>query len=211
MTPHLRYLRYVLLHKLAVFQAGWAMRRTVSAHPVRWFWRLLVHDWSKLSRAEWSPYVAMFYGPPPTCECDTGGGHGLDCPIPEAKRTRKAAFDRAWLHHIHANPHHWQYHILHEDSGKVLVLIPEASYVDEMVADWLGAGPKARLMPMQERVAMTIVWYAENVARMQMREIVKRRVEEWLMQLAVEYGVRDAAQEIASLVRARQSIVIPGR
>lgn len=208
MTPHLRYLRYVLLHKLAVFQAGWAMRRTASAHPVRWFWRLLVHDSSKFSRAEWGAYVAKFYGKP----FDTSNS---DETVRSAETRNKAevqaAFNAAWLHHIHCNPHHWQYHILHEDSGKVLVLIPDASYVDEMVADWLGAGPKARLMPMGERVAMTIVWYAENVARMQMREIVKRRVEEWLMQLSVEYGVRDAAQEIASLVRARQSIVIPGR
>lgn len=194
MRAHLRYLRYVILHKLAVFHAGWCMRRSVSQSLIPWVWRLLIHDWSKLTIAEWTPYVDMFYGPK----------------VGDIK-AKKNAFDLAWLHHIHANPHHWQHWILHEDSGRTLVLIPDAKYVDEMLADWMGAGPKAKLMPMSERVAQTIVWYAKNGLNMQLREIVRVRVEEWLMSLAVEYGIKDAADEIESAKRARASITIPGR
>lgn len=194
MKAHLRYLRYVVLHKLAVFHAGWCMRHGVSQSIIPWLWRLLVHDWSKFTRAEWTPYVDMFYG-------EKVGN----------VKAKKNAFDRAWLHHLHHNPHHWQHWILHEDSGKTFVLIPEAKYVDEMLADWMGAGPKAAILPMAQRVSMTILWYAAAGSRMQLRDVVRARVEEWLMSLAVEYGIKDAAAEIESAKRARESITIPGR
>jgi hypothetical protein len=92
MRAHLRYLRYVILHKLRVYQAG--RRLGVSV------WQLLVHDLSKFSRVEWGPYVASFYGPWKYSERP-----------PEVV----AAFDAAWLHHQHANPHHWQHWLLRED------------------------------------------------------------------------------------------------
>jgi hypothetical protein len=54
MTSHLKYLHYVLRHKWYVLRAGLA-----TGAPL---WRLVIHDWSKFSPAEWSPYVRMFYG-----------------------------------------------------------------------------------------------------------------------------------------------------
>lgn len=51
---HLRYLRYVLAHKWFVFIAG---LRTGAP-----LWRLVIHDWSKLTPREWGAYVASFYG-----------------------------------------------------------------------------------------------------------------------------------------------------
>lgn len=115
MTPHLRYLSYVLRHKWFVFRAGLKTRAPL--------WRLLIHDWSKFSRAEWGPYVAYFYGDPERARFD----------VP-------AAFDRAWLHHQHRNPHHWQHYLLQEDDGDLKVLPIPAALVREMVADWMGAG-----------------------------------------------------------------------
>lgn len=54
-------------------------------------------------------------------------------------------FSKAWLHHIHNNPHHWQYWIFpdgyHPDGTSVehgVVYMPE-HYALEMVADWMGA------------------------------------------------------------------------
>lgn len=49
MRPHLRYALYVARHKWFVLLAG---RRTGAP-----LWRLLVHDWSKLTPAEWGAYV----------------------------------------------------------------------------------------------------------------------------------------------------------
>lgn len=111
---HRKYARYIVRHKWFVFRAG---LRTGAP-----LWRLLIHDWSKLTPAEWAPYVRSFYGPQPR--------------TPEVKED----FDKAWLHHQHRNPHHWQHWQLREDSGALKTLeIPE-KFVREMVADWMGAG-----------------------------------------------------------------------
>ena len=217
MTPDLKYLRYVLLHKFYVFRAGLALRKVCQVpEPLwRWVWRLLVHDLSKFSLAEWTPYVDQFYGEIP--EPSYGDARMLPGAVgPEEvaqlKRDRQAKFNAAWLHHIHANPHHWQHHILHEDSGKVIVLIPHAALVHEMVADWLAAGPKAlRAHTMGEAVAETIAWYARVYKAQQMREIVRQTAESLLLQLAEHYGVAAMAQDIRSAQATRAAITIPGR
>lgn len=177
--PHLRYLRYVLLHKLYVFRAG----ILVNGYSLPWLWRLLVHDLSKFSRAEWSPYVDRFYGPQVT---DGNTVH---------RREVERRFNAAWLHHIHHNPHHWQHWILHEDSGKTLVLVPPNAEANEMIADWLGAGTKVLRWPsMAECIAETIAWYAKGAgANMQLRGPVRKHVEMVLFALAEKYGIAKAA------------------
>lgn len=88
-------------------------------------WRLIIHDWSKLTPQEWPAYANMFYGknskanPPPHLQKD---------------------FDAAWLHHQRVNKHHWQYWILVQDTGAVKTVEMPEKYVLEMVADWAGAG-----------------------------------------------------------------------
>lgn len=216
-TPHLRYLKYVLLHKFYVFRAGHVIRTTIGVpEPAwRWYWRLLVHDLSKFGPAEWSPYVEMFYGVEPHVAFEGGvllpGAMSAE-QAAEAKRARQANFNAAWLHHIHVNPHHWQHHILHEDSGKVFVLVPPAPLAYEMVADWLAAGPKAlRAHTMGEAVAETIVWYAKVYKAQQMREIVRNTAENILMALSIRYGLKQQADEVSSMKATRAAITIPGR
>ena len=81
-----------------------------------------IHDQSKYDKEEYDAYDAYFYG-------------DIQRP-PEVQ----SAFDRAWLHHIHLNPHHWQHWVLLEDDpnlgsfGKVLDMPLE--YIYEMIADW---------------------------------------------------------------------------
>jgi hypothetical protein len=154
-SAHLRYLSYVVRHKWFVFLAG---LRTGAP-----LWRLVVHDWSKFLPAEWAPYVAYFYGPkePPAHVLYSPNGR----PNVEANRAdwlaeRQAAFDRAWLHHQHANPHHWQHWILREDSGAQRLLPMPDSLVREMVADWMGAG---RAITGRWEAAE---WYRANAHRM---------------------------------------------
>jgi len=117
MRAHLRYLSYVVRHKWFVFLAG-----LKTSAPL---WRLVIHDWSKFTPAEWRPYVLSFYGP---------WKYGDRPPVVVA------AFDRAWLHHQHRNPHHWQHWILREDSGATKLLPMPEHFAREMVADWMGAG-----------------------------------------------------------------------
>lgn len=112
-NKHLKYLNYVLRHKWFVFYAG-----LKTGAPL---WRLIIHDYSKFSRAEWSGYVESFYSGRP-------------------REETKDEFQRAWLHHLHNNPHHWLHWVLmHEDGTRTAFEMPH-NLVLEMVADWLGAG-----------------------------------------------------------------------
>jgi hypothetical protein len=86
--------------------------------------QILLHDESKWTPHEFPHYARNFHG-------DKGDPEG---------------FVRAWLHHIHTNPHHWQHWIfpdkyqmegggIHENGA---VEMPE-NFIREMVADWMGS------------------------------------------------------------------------
>lgn len=74
------------------------------------------HDTSKYSREEYEPYDNYFYG----------------------NKSAKVVsdFNYAWLHHIHNNPHHWQYWVLQHDDEPEEVLEMPYRYVIEMICDW---------------------------------------------------------------------------
>lgn len=78
-----------------------------------------IHDTTKWHHPEYEPYDAYFYG-----------------------KKDEDAFNRAWLHHIHENPHHWQHWLLMNDDGKyrdpdkVIPIEMPRVYALEMVADW---------------------------------------------------------------------------
>jgi uncharacterized protein DUF5662 len=123
---HLKYLRYLVRHKWFVFVAGLRLKVPL--------WRLIIHDWSKFLPCEWIPYANFFYGPKPDAKEPDDWKYWA--PIDDLR----ARFDRAWLHHQHFNPHHWQHWVLRNDDGSTVYLhIPE-NFVREMVADWCGAG-----------------------------------------------------------------------
>ena len=79
------------------------------------------HDESKYSTEEYDAYDKYFYG---------------------GNRSYKVVqdFNYAWLHHIHQNPHHWQYWVLLEDdpeSGLPYKALEIPMHVIfEMIADW---------------------------------------------------------------------------
>ena len=148
MKPHLRYASYVARHKWFVFVAGLKTRAPL--------WRLLIHDWSKLGPAEWTPYVRSFYG-------KQGRTPGV-----------RAAFDAAWLHHQHCNPHHWQHWLLREDDGPTTALEMPEGLVREMVADWMGAG---RAITGQWEVWK---WYRSNREKIVLHPDSRALVEEMI-------------------------------
>lgn len=77
------------------------------------------HDDSKYSMEEYDAYDAYFYGKDKTSKV-------------------KEDFNRAWLHHIHNNPHHWQYYCLINDEAEegMVVLDMPIRYIVEMICDW---------------------------------------------------------------------------
>jgi len=153
MRPHLRYLSYVLRHKWHVFVACWAL-----GVPL---WQAITHDWQKFTPTEWFPYVAYFCGPKPI-QRDKSGYYDAS--------SVGGAFDRAWLHHQHYGPHHWQHWILRQDDGAIKALEMPVRYAREMVADWIGAG-RALGKPDCEG------WYDANAEKMVLHDSTRALVE----------------------------------
>lgn len=74
------------------------------------------HDESKWSEEEFLPYAEYFYGD---------------------KESAKADFESAWLHHVHNNPHHWEYWLLFNPSTYSFNRYPmPLKYILEMILDW---------------------------------------------------------------------------
>ncbi|WP_155300581.1 DUF5662 family protein [Deinococcus kurensis] len=113
-----RYAALTARHKRYVYAAG--RKLGVSR------WQLLVHDLSKFTPAELPHYARQFFMKPTVANRD--------------------AFAAAWLHHQNTNPHHWEYwvprtgHTLSLGSSQSAAMPMPRRYVNEMVADWLGAG-----------------------------------------------------------------------
>lgn len=116
---YLRYLRSLLLHKWFVFLGG----LMVGGIPI---WRLIVHDWTKFTPAEFGRYARNF--------------HGDYSKSPNDRDQVKLEFAYAWLNHENRNPHHWGYWIPRSGKHEGRPLPMPQTYVREMVADWLGAG-----------------------------------------------------------------------
>jgi hypothetical protein len=82
--------------------------------------------------------------------------------------------------------------------------------IDEMVADWCGAGQKILAMPhLAQCIAETIAWYTKNYAVIQLRPQARTRVEEDLAMLAHHFGLVDAAREALAGQARRVSLTIP--
>lgn len=116
MKKHLKYLRYVVLHKWFVFKGCVELGIPFAG---------IMHDLSKLLPSEWIPYAEFFYG-----------NHGKKRPQPVYD-----AFMAAWMFHQRRNAHHWQYWVLRRDDGVVQPLEMPDRYRREMLADWRGVGP----------------------------------------------------------------------
>lgn len=127
-------------------------------------YQLAVHDASKWGGEEFYAYAKHFKG---------GGAPKL--------------FAQAWLHHIHNNPHHWQYWIFPDgystDGSNVengVVYMP-INYAAEMIADWMGAS-----------MAYTGSWDMTNWLCNNMRKIiVHSKTAEFLREQLDHLGYAD--------------------
>lgn len=153
---HLRYASYVIRHKWFVFVECCKLGIPLAG---------IVHDWSKLLPCEWMPYAEFFYG---GAERRNAGGTYKGPP------TEHTDFDRAWNHHQKCNPHHWQYWVIFEDSGKIFALDMPLRYRKEMLADWRGAG---RAITGKTETA---AWYSRNKNKMLLHPATRHWIEDKL-------------------------------
>ena len=117
------------------------------------------HDASKNDKEEYDAYDRYFYG---------------------NNRSYKVVndFNLAWLHHIHNNPHHWQYWILLNDDPNPLekemyIDIPD-QYIIEMICDWWSFGWR------DKNPYELFEWYYQHKDNIRMSQGSRFRVEEIL-------------------------------
>lgn len=158
---HLRNASYVLRHK-------WYVGTTCAAEGIPL--RGVLHDMSKFSLSEWRPYADHFYGDNELPR-HTAGYNVADDP------KQDAAFDEAWLRHIHRNDHHWQFWLLQKDDGDRIALPMPHECRLEMVCDWRGAGmAQGKKGGWHE----TLAWYTANKDRMILHPHTRCWIERFL-------------------------------
>lgn len=114
------------------------------------------HDLSKNSTEEYKPYDDYFYG--------------------NKSRRVVEAFKYAWLHHIHNNPHHWQYWVLQNDDEPEEILEMPEKYVYEMIADWWSFSWKSK------NLYEIFVWYDDHKG-MKLHPNTRKLVEDTLQKI----------------------------
>lgn len=116
------------------------------------------HDESKYSTEEYRAYDEWFYS-------DRRNGKFVE-----------ENFNRAWLHHIHNNPHHWQHWILVNDDAELgtIALEMPMEYVIEMICDWWSFGWKTG------NLYEIFNWYEKNKEHIILHENTRWEVEKIL-------------------------------
>ncbi len=82
-------------------------------------------------------------------------------------------FNYAWLHHIHHNPHHWQYWVLQHDDAPEEALEMPKNRVIEMICDWWSFSWKSG------NLGEIFDWY-EKHKDMKLHENTRKMVEDIL-------------------------------
>lgn len=118
------------------------------------------HDASKNEPYEYEAYDAYFYG-----------GNRSYQVLQE--------YRRAWLIHIHRNPHHWQHWILINDDpneGEITLDMPY-EYIIEMICDWWAFSWA------KENLFEIFKWYDEHKDYMKLSDWTRIEVEDILKQM----------------------------
>lgn len=85
-------------------------------------------------------------------------------------------FNKAWLAHIHRNPHHWQHWVLINDDPKLgeIVLDMPYEYIIEMICDWWAFSWSSG------NLYEIFNWYNEHEEYMKLSEKTRKTVEDIL-------------------------------
>ena len=138
------------------------------------------HDQSKNEPDEYEAYDAYFYGNNRSYEV-------------------VQRYQRAWLLHIHRNPHHWQHWILihddMEDGELETVLEMPYDYIIEMICDWWSFSWQSG------NLYEIFKWYEEHSKYIKLAQTTK---------ITVEYILDNMKKKLQALQYADQSAMQPG-
>lgn len=208
MRRHIAYLKYVLRHKWFVLQAG-----RVIGVPL---WQLLIHDWSKFLPSEWFPYARTFYKPDGTKQYDnsTAFAHAwmlhqhrnphhwqywLNLNGVPIYRTNTLVWDHGGMTQIRKTDDGYLcFEISREEvvlsDNRFIVRPMHFPYVEEMVADWIGAG---RAINGDTGECEVCKWYQANKDKMWLHPATKWRVEQLIDEYKRSLGKSDGTYTVA--------------
>ena len=130
-------------------------------------WQIIFdHDSSKNNDDEYLAYDTYFYG------------NNRSYEVTEE-------FKRAWLLHIHRNPHHWQYWVLNNDDpneGEVILDMPY-NYIIEMMCDWWSFSWQ------KGDLGEIFNWYDERSYYIKLSPKTRKTVEDILEQMRDRLGL----------------------
>jgi hypothetical protein len=120
----------------------------------------VAHDKSKSDEDEYYAYDNYFYGN-------------------DQSYYAKQDFNKAWLRHIHKNPHHWQYWVLINDDSNEgeLILDMDFNYIIEMICDLWSFGWK------DGKPFEIFDWYNQHKPFMKFSDKTKMTVEDILKKM----------------------------
>lgn len=123
------------------------------------------HDYTKDSPEEYAAYDRYFYG-----------GNKSSQVVKE--------FQKAWLHHIHFNPHHWQHWVLINDDPDEGEVILEMDYIFiiEMICDWWAFSWQ------KKNLSEIFSWYDEHQEYIKLAPKTRETVENILWELRGRLG-----------------------
>lgn len=132
------------------------------------------HDASKRDPFEYEAYDEYFYG----------GNRSYEV---------VQKFNRAWLEHIHKNPHHWQYWILindNPDEGEIILDMPYI-YIIEMICDWWSFSfNKGNLYEIFD-------WYNGHKQYMKLSDYTRMKVEDILSKIKDKLDLLEDVHQFA--------------
>lgn len=123
------------------------------------------HDYTKDSPEEYAAYDRYFYGSDKS---------------PQVIKE----FQKAWLHHIHFNPHHWQHWVLINDDPDEGEVILEMDYIFiiEMICDWWAFSWQ------KKNLREIFSWYDEHQEYIKLAPKTRETVENILWELRGRLG-----------------------
>ena len=172
------YDRYLTEHKAAVWEAFRWIEENVPQvladldKDVNWQIQF-DHDASKTDPEEYKAYDDYFYG--------------------DKSYAVVQAFNYAWLHHIHENPHHWQHWILVNDDekeGTKALEIP-FEYIIEMICDWWSFSFRSG------NLREVFKWYDDHKKRIVMHDRSRKKVEYILGEIKKKLDEDDGIEEVS--------------
>lgn len=137
-------------------------------------WQIeFAHDASKSDPDEYEAYDAYFYG---------------------GNKSFKVVqnFNKAWLLHIHRNPHHWQHWILiHDDPNEPeTILDMPYNYILEMICDWWSFSWR------KKNLFEIFNWYDEHKDYIKLSDKTRKTVEDILNRIKEKLSANVSSEEL---------------